>query len=195
VTSRGEVEVRHGYSIEHIDRLTRVATKRAFGAGLDPDERYAAAWHGVVVALCESSTPPSPRVLIRAGGRAILQAEEAEQGYLGYNQRDVWAGSMASGRFAKYWTPGTGPRPEDIIDPIAMRQILPRLSELERQALMLLALLESYADAAAAAGVSYSTFHARLIRARTTFFKLWFQPETPSRMQRDQRVPSRRGPA
>jgi hypothetical protein len=192
VTRRGEVEVRHGYSIEHIDRLTRVATKRAFGAGLDPDERYAAAFHGIVVALCESSTPPSSRVLIRAGGRAILQAEEAEQGYLGYNQRDVWAGSMASGRFAKYWTPGTGPRPEDCVDPIAMRQILPRLTETERQALMLLALLESYDDAAAAAGVSYRTFHARIARARASYFRWWHEHEQPTGLWKtDQRIARR----
>lgn len=189
-----ELPIRWGFSLDHLERLARIATRRAFTAGLDPAERYATAWHGIVVALFEAVDPPSPRALVAAGGRAITQAAEAEQAYLGYNQRDVWQGSMASSRFQKYWNRGTAPSPEDIIDPIALAQVWPMLSLLEQQTITLLALLESYAEAATAAGVSYATYHQRLARARASFFKWWFQPETPAKVTRDQRVPSRRPP-
>lgn len=192
MTRRPEIPVRFGFSIDHIERLARIATKRAFGDGLDPDERYSTAWHAIVVTLYESTDPPSSQALIRAGGRAILQAQEQQQAYLGYNQRDPWAGSLASARFQKYWNRGAAPSPEDCIDYIAVTQIWPCLTHIQQQAILLLATLEGYAEAAAAAGQTYSTYCRRLGLARTAFLKLWHEHETPSKPRRDQRIPSRR---
>ncbi len=132
MTRPGEVEVRHGYSYDHLDRLAYTAVNHAFGHGLDLSERYACAWHAIVVALYEATDPPSPQTLIRAGGQAITQAEAARQKTLGYDTHARWAGPATIGRYWKYWNPTAGPLPEDIIDTVAMRQILATLTDRDR---------------------------------------------------------------
>ncbi len=180
MTRPGEVEVRHGYSYNHLDRLAQIATNHAFGHGLDSDERYACAWHAIVVALYEATDPPSPQNLIRAGGQAITQAEQSRQQTLGYDTHARWAGPATIGRYWKYWNPTAGPLPEDIIDTVAMRQIMATLTDRDRHVLLLLALLEDYDIAAAAAGVDLRTYYDQVRQARARFFRLWHQGERPA---------------
>jgi DNA-directed RNA polymerase specialized sigma24 family protein len=181
--SRPGAELRHGFTLDDLDRLAKAASKRAFASrGLTPADRLDAAWGGILELVYAASDPPTTLGLLRAGSAAIHRAERAERRVHGLDTRDYGRIGPIP-RYAAYWlAPRHNPTPEElVVDPTALRQILPQLSSLQQEALFALAAFGSYQEAADALGITYHTLADRLRRGRQRFFELWCEHQTPCR--------------
>jgi len=181
MTRNGEIPVRYDYSMEHLDALAKLAGVKAWTHGLDPWERTALAWEGIVTALYGATTRPTSAMLMQAGTRAVLAWSSATQRSHGVRWHHPWAGPGSSPRFAKYWWHPVTPSPEEeIVEKLALVQVWPTLTPLQQESLVALAVHGTYIDAAAAVGVGYFTFYGRVREARRRFFKSWYQHQTPA---------------
>lgn len=188
MTLRGEVMVKHGYCLAHLDALAKLAGKRAFSRTItDPFERTDIAWCGIVEALYTATERPTPAELVRAGGNAVLRESEALQYAHGRRQGGKILDDQ-SDRFHAYWWRRSTPSPEDgVVDRAALLQIWPTLKPWQREALVALAVHGDYVLAAEAVGVTTRTFYARVYRARVQFLRRWHEGETPAPPRFDRR--------
>src|SRR6266487_1745896 len=189
MTRRGEVEVRWGFSIEHLDALARQASARAFTATFSRSDAIDVAWCGIVQHLYEATSRPTPAELLRAGTRAIHDDARADQRQHGVSQYNIQAGPGTVHRFAMYWWQRSTPSPENgIVDRVALQEIWPLLKPWMQQAILTLAVHgNDYGAAAAALHLNYQAYYRRLTKARARFFAEWHQGETPSRTWIDRR--------
>lgn len=184
----GEVQVRHGYTLRHLDALAKLASIRAFGRTIhDPHERTDIIWCAIVEHLYEATDRPTPAELLRAGTNAIHVEEQAIQYAHGRRQGGKVL-DQGGDRFMRYWWARHTHSPETgVVERMAMLQIWPTLKPWQQEALVALAIFEDYTLAAQAVGVSYSTYCARVERARHQFFVRWHEGETPPRLRLDRR--------
>lgn len=172
-----DVEVAHGYTMADLHRIARTGITAAFSRGGDGEERYRAAWDGVVDALCAAGAEaPTERELVYAAANAVDARNQTDE-----KHRPDGANGIA------YWDALARPTPGHeriVVERVALGQILPRLGDTDRQALAALAACGTYSRAAAALGIPYFTFMTRIRRARTKFLAAWHEGETPPRMWR-----------
>lgn len=196
-TPHGPDVLRHGYTLNDLYRLTRATIKRDRVYAMDVTDRMETIWFAMVELLCTSETRPEPYDLIGVGMRATSRAVREEQATHGQRTYDVWAGREAMVSYQRYWWTATTPTPSPerrVIERLAVRQILPRLSPRQREALTTLAALGDYRLAAHAMGVTFGTFTVTISAARRRFLELWHEGEMPSKQWRtDRRVRSRNG--
>jgi hypothetical protein len=184
-TPRGDAIVRHGFSLEHLHVLAKMAVNSAFSRAADYPDRLEAAWFGICEHLCAAPDPPQSRELIHAGRAAVDQVTRDELRHHGTRNRDPYEGSRSASSFQRYWWDQARPAPScenRVVDVVAMRQIWPRLSARHRQALAALAAFEDYQAAAASMGITVGTFNVHISKARKAFLVLWHEGEPPSRV-------------
>jgi hypothetical protein len=58
VTMPGTAEVRHGYTLDHLHVLAKLAVSRAWSRAANYVERLEAAWYGITEHLCAAAAPP-----------------------------------------------------------------------------------------------------------------------------------------
>lgn len=169
----------HGYDLSDAERMAwRCAWQRPAGM-FRPAERMDLARHAIIVALHEAGQDPGLAALLSAGVNSISAAADREIREHGWS---VKTGGPMRG-FHAWWG---GPRPtrdemEDrIIDPIALRQILPLLHPSHRLALRLLAEHGNNRDAAEAAGWTVHTMKNYLSNGRREFADWWYWPDPPA---------------
>lgn len=176
----------HGYSMDDLDRLARIAAVRAYGGRiLDPSDRYETAWAAIAERLASADELPTGAQLISAGTTAANRA--------GQDHRHTWGMARTWGAaeggivgYARYW--GLARRcaasPEEgVVDRLALRQIWPCLSTTHRQVLYALAIHDGdHHEAAASLGKTLVTYRSHLRAARAAYRALWHEHETPSRM-------------
>jgi hypothetical protein len=68
-----------------------------------------------------------------------------------------------------------------VVDVLALRQIWPKLTWMQRAALLALARHDDYDKAAAELGIGYPTLLSHLHSARRQFLRWWHEHEAPSR--------------
>lgn len=172
--------VKWGYNLADLDRLSRIAVSRARTKDGDYRWRYESAWSAVAEHLCTAETAPDPSDLIEAGWRAVLVAVHEELHHRGY---DTNYGSSSSHGFVRYWESRlrTGSHEHSIIEKTALWQIWPRLTPREQQALNALAATGNQHAAAAATGKTIDSMSVRVNAARRHFLKHWHEGETPSK--------------
>jgi hypothetical protein len=184
----GHLSLLYEYSLDELHELARRSAAITSSIPRPFSERRDIALGAIVECLCiaqkqagagatEDAAPVESVVLITVGVRAVKNEMAA----------DVHEGGVRQGkempRFGMYWSwanRAMDPPEDKIIEPMALKQVWERLSEVEQGAL--LALIEgdgSYTDAAAHLGISYTAFRGRLHRARAKFYQLWFSPESP----------------
>ncbi|WP_052432806.1 hypothetical protein [Streptacidiphilus carbonis] len=176
----------HGFSMDDLDRLARIATLRAFGGrNLDLVDRYETAWDAIAVALATADEAPAGGLLVVIGARAVDRAAQDHQHTWG--KARTWGsaeGDIAA--YQRYWELArrSAASPEDaVVDRTALRQIWPRLSVTHQQVLYALAVHDGdHAEAAATLGKTLGTFRTHLKDARAAYRVLWHEHETPSRM-------------
>lgn len=185
MTRHNEIPVRHGYSVEHLDRLARIAAKRAFGrTTADPLDRIDIAWTGIVEHLYEAVERPTTTQLLLAGTTAILDWDTATRRAHGVPHHRIWAGPGTMPQFARYWSQRSTPSPEDpIVERLSVHQIWPTLTPQQQESLTALAVHGTLALAAEAIGINYFTFWQRIKRARAAFLHAWHQGETPPKVK------------
>jgi hypothetical protein len=176
-------ELRHGYTLDSIDRLAYwAASRKLWHRGTEFSTRNEVAWSAMIEHLYASDQQPTVRELIDAGWRAIGRHAQSRVQFLGRSTDDPYAGTKP--KFERYWRHvcAHAPSPEErIVERLALRQIWPCLRPVHREALMALAAHGDYARAAESLGEPYTTFKAQVSRARREFLELWHEGEKPSR--------------
>lgn len=182
--------IRHGYTPRMLDRLARRAVLMDRWPVADADERHDAVLHAITVEVLTADARPDPRHLVRLGLRASNRHIEQELRHRGWTTAD---GAGSAPGFLRYWqATGRTPWDERLIEQLALAQIWPHLTQLQRQALAVLAELGDYQAAAEALGITRVALAERLRLGRRTVAALWHEHETPRRRRRDKRLLTRR---
>lgn len=191
LTASADQPLRHGVTANDLARFARVAlSKHIPSRGFGWDDRYEAALFGAVERLYASQDPPEPRELLFGAMDALDRMTRDDRKTRGFANRDSYAGPYSAPAFTKYWINPGPPSPEaEVINHVALAQIMSRLSPHQRRALEALATYEDYGRAAKAMGVPYDNFTTYVTQARKTFFTLWHEGEKPAGMwRRDKRT-------
>jgi len=185
-------ELRHGYTLHDVRRIAGYAAKTAFGWSTSLEDRFQAAWDGVVEHLYEVDHWPSVDKLASAGRRSVARAAQAEQHHHGVRADRTHDGAGSMPAFQRFWCLTNKPYPSPdtyVVEQTALSQILRRLSPRQRQVLAALAAHGTHATAAAAIGMDPGNYGVTLSAARRRFLSLWHEGEEPSRIWRiDRRV-------
>lgn len=194
-TSLRAMHIRHGYTLDDLDRMTKMALGADRLLAMDTVERHDIAWSAIAEALCAAQEPPHYQELVRVGWQAIYRHVRDGLRQRGYadGARDWSSYNPTMPRFAQYWANRTEPSHEDrVVEKIATDQVLAAVGGPYRDAVVALAVHEDYVRAAAALGVRDGTLRQRLTVAREQFLCHWHEGETPpARRRRDGRVASR----
>lgn len=176
------MELRHGYTLDDVDRFARTANRTVWATAMDDVDRHDAAWHGVVEALYAAEHWPPHYQLVAAGQRAIWRTLEDNARHYG-RRPDRAAESRRS--FQAYWVDWLwlhSPSPENgVLERTALYQVFAQLPPRQQEALLALAAHDDYATAAEAAGMSLSLLRVTLSNARRRFLALWLEGETPAK--------------
>lgn len=180
----------HGYSLNDIDQLaTKVIRVDRWRKDLDTRDRHDAARYAITEHLLTAQQPPTRRELADIGLRASDRHVADEMYYRGYDPRNLAAGTAGLPGYQRYWqTTGRTPFDERVVERIALTQIWPRLTTVQQQAVMALALTDDHQAAADTLGLQLSAFSGRMHKARRRARALWHEHETPARLPRDKRL-------
>lgn len=192
----GPADLRHGYTLDDLNRLTRYAIRAAGYSVSYVQDRYDTAWSAIAEALYAAPHPMPEHDLVAAGRNAIWQAIRDHRRHHGHH-RDadgVEHGSGSGPNFNRFWDWVAAtriPSPEArIVERHTVRQIMPGLSVRQRQVVEALAVAAAtgggYDEAIrllAKAGVvmTRTNFIVTLSQARRRFLYWWHEGEMPSR--------------
>lgn len=193
-TALRSMHVRHGYTLDDLDRMTRMALGADRLMAMSFDERRDIAWSAIAEALCVADEPPHYQELVRVGWQAIYRHVRDGLRQRGYadGDRDWSSDEPTRPRFVAYWGSRVEPSHEDrIVEKIATGQVLATLGAPYRDAVVALAVHDDYMRAAESLGIKYGALTARMRTARSQFLGRWHEGETPYRPRRtDRRVES-----
>lgn len=172
-----DTQVRHGYTMEALDKAARLAVVWSGYLSMPSADRYEIAFSAAAEALCAAESTPEWSALTRAAKQAIERAVRSDRAEYGiYPESSAATGSQ----WRRYWAPiDASPWEDSVVDRLAVDQIWSTLSDLHRAALVALATHEQYDLAAASLGIEYHVLQLRLKRARRSFKRLWHEGETP----------------
>lgn len=179
-------ELRHGYTLDDLDRLARVAVQVHWTMASDIQDRYAEAYGAVVEHLYSVPDPPTERDLIAAGQAAIKSWVRGTHRTHGM-PLDGGHGGFTVGVMQFWWDQiRPTPSPEGrIIDAETLRTIWPRLDDAGRAALLAIAAHDgNYTKAAQALGVTVKTLTKRADLAVRQYLRWWHEGETPTEVWR-----------
>jgi hypothetical protein len=182
--------LRHGYTYDDIDQLTRAALHRDRWH-TQASDRYDAAWHAIAEHLTAATDRPDGYTLIGVG----MDASDTEvRQQMRSRGRDPQAAGRAMPHWHRYWNPVLPASPEDqTVDVAALAQIWPKLAPRQRQVLTVLARVGDSHAAAEELGITDKAFRSRLAEARGRFLEWWHEGEAPSRLWRSSHAAQRDG--
>lgn len=181
----------HGYTRGDLDRLARIAAHACRARWVDPQDRYDTALSAIGEHLAAADRPPAERELVNVALTANAREAEAQLHTYGFSKGDAHAGVGSMARWVTYWRwVCRTPTPEELlVEPMAVRQILPLLTPAQLAAVQALADFEDHAAAARSLGIADGTYFQRLRGARAVVRALWVEGETPRGAYRqDKRV-------
>lgn len=174
----GPGEIRHGFTLADLARLTRASLTVAHWYDLDPGDKYDAAWSAIAEHLCEAENPPAEHELIRAGWTAVSTFASEWMRTHGMSRDRSRPGLMP--RFLQYWSVWHAESPERAVtESLALRQVLAQLRPIHTATLTALAECGDHQSAADQLGLPIETYRTRLSRARSAALALWHDHETP----------------
>lgn len=178
-TLASTAEIRGGFTMADLDRLAGVAARR-HGGVTDFDDRYDAAWFGVVTALYAAEETPTERDLLFAGIQAVQRNADERNRAHGRSHRHGYEYGSAPA-FAKFWNDKViSASPEGpVVERVALAQALATLTREQYEALAAVAVSPSLAAAAEAIGLTYAQLLRRYYAARDQVRALWLEGETP----------------
>lgn len=183
--------VLHGYSLDQIGEMARAVVLRHRGVWPTGDrwDQVDAAWHGIVLCLCEASERPRPADLLYAGFRAVQDDVQ--------KIRQMHGTRYSGEKFARYWLGQalTVPSPEEAVtDRLGAAQVWDLLPARHRDALTACATASGdRVQGAALLGTGITTYDHRLGAARRAFLGIWHDFEAPSRPYKQARFNAHRG--
>lgn len=189
-----DVDLAHGYTLAQVHHLAKAAVNMAGQYASDYTDRLDAAYGAIVICLYEAPHWPTRYQLMQAGALAVNRMVAELLHLRGYRNQNAYNAAGSAPRFAVYWdAQRVTPSPENrIVEHVAVRQIMPRLTPRETQAITALAATGDYRQAADLLGMGYDVFCSTVSRARRRAWGLWHEGETPCRRWRkDVRLGSR----
>lgn len=184
----GDTLLIHGYTLRHVEKLARAGMMRfnVGSGGTSHKDRYEAAWSGVVEALYAAEEPPEPNDLIAAGWAAVKNEWHQELQSKGLMASNGTYRPQPGVQFTKYWDQHmTTHFPEErIVERLAAVQVLPLLTEEQREAVAAIAVHPTHKTAATALGIGTTTLTNRLRAAREVFIRWWHEGEDPPNYNR-----------
>ncbi|MFJ8929293.1 hypothetical protein ACIRLA_22210 [Streptomyces sp. NPDC102364] len=195
-TSDAVGHVRHGFTLDDVERIAWgvAASSDRWHRATPVGERHDHARYGIVVHLLAADAPPTDRDLYTAGLAEINRAVHSEFTAVGRTDTADERGEFGYlPQVARYWHQAvTNPVEERVLERLALAQVWPLLTDLQRGALATLASCGDYEQAATALGVKLSALDMRLAAGRRKVAAAWFEHETPPRRRRkDRRVATR----
>ncbi|RKR92825.1 hypothetical protein BDK92_7307 [Micromonospora pisi] len=180
-----DTELRWGYTLADLQRVARSAAATTRAMAGDYDDRYAEAFGAAAERLYEAEHWIPEHKLFQAAQDSLWTENRKTLSYRGaaYRNDEGWGESGTGPNFVTYWTDVTRvtPSPENhIVDRLALAQILPTLTERQREVIGALAAFDDHALARAALG-DLSCYATHLANARRRFLSYWHEGEVPSR--------------
>lgn len=189
--STAEVEVKHGFTFTDLEKIARAAVVADRLLVGDVRYRHGIAYSAIAEALFASEEPPERGHLIRVGWQAIALDVRWSLRHAGFPDDGQPGDDKLRPRFMQFWedhrvTPSHEPK---IVEDLAAHQVIETLTPLYRDALIALAVHDTYQAAAEALGITYVALKARIATARRQVLAAWFEGETPHRTRHiDRRV-------
>ena len=185
--------LRHGYTMADLHRIAKHAAHSAYGwMSSDYLDVLETAWFGAVEHLYTAEDPPRRTDLIAASRRAVNRLSHDQLHHAGHYKRRPDAGPGSMPAFVTYWWHQTAPTPSpenSIVERHSLAQIVPLLTDAQRDALVSLAVHDNHLAAADALDLNYRAFRTRIFKARRRFLALWHEGEQPSKpWSNDRRV-------
>lgn len=179
-------ELRHGYTIADLERLSRIGARvSSWARAADFEEFMAAARVAIAAHLYDPETRQRPQEF------ELIRVAASAAGSLAAKTMSSWGVSHQGGstfgqrmpQFERYWFALAPSSPEaGVVERLGLWQIWESMTDGQREVLLALAVHEDYQTAADALGYDYVSFVGRVSRARAAFRRLWHEGETPSRM-------------
>jgi hypothetical protein len=110
----GNVELRHGYTLAHVNELSAKAVRwQHWFTDANAADRLDLAWSAMVEHIYTSDQRPTHHQMILAGWAAISEDVRKNHQSHGHNVHNRWAGTI--GAFERYWwfTANATPSPEN----------------------------------------------------------------------------------
>lgn len=179
----GHAELSHGYTLADLERLARISVTRDFwNQGMHPADRFDLSFSAMAELLYASSEPPTANDLFNAATTAIRRQVISDRSAHGISNVDAYKDAP---NFWRYWWEqfrhAAGPE-ERVVDRTALWQIFSTLAPRYQRVLLALATHDDHDKAAAALGITRSTYNGNLFYARREFYRLWHEGEQPSRL-------------
>lgn len=185
------IEVKHGYTLADLDKMARAAVVADRLLVGDIRYRHGIAYSAIAECLFAAEDPPDRAHLIRVGWQAIALDVRWSLRHAGFPDDGQPGDDTLRPRFMQFWQDyRVVPSPETkVVEGLAARHLVDALSPVYRDAVVALAVHDTYQAAADALGISYVAFKARIGVARRQVLASWFEGETPRRTGRvDRRV-------
>lgn len=177
-----DMEIAHGYTLKQINGLAVHAAKLCnWVNGMELTDRAVSAWSAIAEHLQLSYSRPEETELVAIAWKAMKTQHYKDLRTHGMGGQDR---SMVSKAYVRYWTTESAPthsHEDRIVDTLAMAQIWPQLTRLQRDVLRALADHDDRETAARSLGMTRDRFNTALAQARIAFRKLWHEHETPSK--------------
>lgn len=172
-------ELPHGLDLDSLARMARHVAYTHPGRLLDVDECQDIAACALVEFLYAAESPPTRREMYQAASSAVGIANNRYLQFLGGNRNAARDGRPGEPRgYATYWRVNPVDSWEDeVIEKIAVKQVLEALPARHQATLRTLAEHGNYVAAREAAGVGQKAWNSRIATARARARELWFSPE------------------
>jgi hypothetical protein len=181
-----DAEIGHGYCYRDVRRLAGYAAHRSYWQRvMTAQDRFDLAVSAIAESVLAAEQRPREKDLVTVGVQAINHSVQAQMRHRGTSYHKPVDTEPNMANFWVYWWPQigyVGSHENNVVETIAMFQILPRLKPVHQKALVALAIHGTYDKAAASFGRSSIAFRSLVYRARKEFLSLWHEDEQPSRI-------------
>jgi hypothetical protein len=179
-----DAEIEHGYCYRDVRKLAGYAAHRSYWQRvMTAQDRFDLAVSAIAESVLAAEQRPSEKDLITAGLQAINHSAQAQMRHQGTSYHKPVDTEPNMANFWVYWWPQigyAGSHENNVVETIAMFQILPQLKPADRDVILALARHGTYDKAAASLGKTHRAFVSHLSRARKQFLGLWHEGEQPS---------------
>lgn len=171
-----------GWTLDDLTALARIAARIGYGRLLDPEEATDVAAVAIVERLY-ADPPPSRGDLINAGCSALSNEHQRRVSFLGLTHNVARQGREGVPQgYARYWDGRralVAPFEDDVVERLAVQQVMAALRPIDRETLTTLAEHGSYEGAWTALGITHKGWEKRIAKARRNARALWFHPDEP----------------
>lgn len=176
-------DLKWGYTLTDVYRITNAAVQSVGSYAADRRWLAEEAWSAIVEYLYAAEQPPPEHDMWHAGRRAIWDAIRSDQRTHGAASHTNFEPEAMLG-FQRYWWAYSSRQhshEDQVVDRVALRQVLSRLTAGQRSALFALAATGTVERAALALGRTPNAVNVAIVTGRRVVAEMFMEGETPRR--------------